>query len=127
MGSTAATPAVSSMCTKCGTTMKSGKASCCAPGGAWFKKCGDPGDSNFDHTWFEGIQACKSKFTADPLGSTTITTSTATITTTLATITTTSKPEGPPSTTATTIVSSKCIKCGIIKNSKTGIRSCCAR
>lgn len=34
--------------------------SCCARGGAWFKKCGDPGDPDYDHTWFEGIQACSS-------------------------------------------------------------------
>ena len=46
-------------CPKCGTTKKSGKRSCCAPGGAWFKKCGDAGDTQFDHTWAEGIQACK--------------------------------------------------------------------
>ena len=48
-------------CPKCGSTNKSGKRSCCAPGGAWFKKCGDVGDTNFDHTWAEGIKACKSK------------------------------------------------------------------
>ena len=43
----------------CGTTKKSGKLSCCARGGAWFKNCGDAGDMKFDHTWVEGIQACK--------------------------------------------------------------------
>ena len=43
----------------CGVTKKSGKHSCCAPGGSWFQNCGDFGDSKFDHTWFEGIQACK--------------------------------------------------------------------
>ena len=54
------TPAVgSSTCPKCVTTKKSGKLSCCARGGAWYKNCGDAGDSNFDHTWGEGIQACK--------------------------------------------------------------------
>ena len=47
-------------CPKCGTTKKSGKRSCCARGGAWFKKCGDVGDSNFEHTWGEGMEACKS-------------------------------------------------------------------
>ena len=57
--STTATTDSSSTCSKCGTFAKSGKPSCCARGGAWFNKCGDPGDSNFDHTWFEGIQACK--------------------------------------------------------------------
>ena len=47
------------MCTKCSTVKKSGKRSCCALGGAWFKNCGDAGDRHFDHTWSEGIQACK--------------------------------------------------------------------
>ena len=46
-------------CPKCGTSAKSGQLSCCTRGGAWFKKCGDEGDSNFDHTWPEGVQACK--------------------------------------------------------------------
>ena len=45
-------------CQKCGTTKQSGKPSCCARGGAWFKKCGDAGDTKFDHTWAEGMQAC---------------------------------------------------------------------
>ena len=47
-------------CPKCGVTKKSGKRSCCARGGAWFENCGDPGDSKFDHTWDEGVGACKS-------------------------------------------------------------------
>ena len=47
------------MCTKCSTFKKSGKRSCCALGGAWFKNCGDAGDRHFGHTWSEGIQACK--------------------------------------------------------------------
>ena len=46
-------------CGKCARTKKSGKNSCCARGGAWFKNCGDAGDTQFDHTWAEGIQACK--------------------------------------------------------------------
>ena len=50
-----------SACPKCGTFKDSDKRSCCARGGAWFNKCGNDGDFNFDHTWFEGIQACKSK------------------------------------------------------------------
>ena len=54
------TTAISRVCPKCGTNAKSGKLSCCAPGGAWFKNCGDNGDSRFNHTWFEGIQACSS-------------------------------------------------------------------
>ena len=47
------------ICLKCGTTKKSGKQSCCARGGDWFKQCGDAGDQKFDHTWAEGIQSCK--------------------------------------------------------------------
>ena len=47
-------------CPKCGTTKVSGRRSCCAGGGAWFKNCGHSGDTKFDHTWAEGIQACKS-------------------------------------------------------------------
>ena len=46
-------------CVRCGTIKKSGKHSCCARGGAWFKECGDAGDTKFDHTWAEGVQACK--------------------------------------------------------------------
>ena len=46
-------------CVECGTSKKSGKRSCCARGGAWFRNCGDVGDRRFDHTWVEGIQACK--------------------------------------------------------------------
>ena len=48
-------------CPKCGTTKTSGRLSCCARGGAWFKNCGDVGDAKFSHSWIEGIQACKSK------------------------------------------------------------------
>ena len=46
-------------CRKCGAIKKSGKLSCCARGGAWFKNCGDVGDTKFGHTWAEGVQACK--------------------------------------------------------------------
>ena len=45
-------------CAECAIN-KAGKLSCCARGGAWFKKCGDAGDTQFDHTWAEGIRACK--------------------------------------------------------------------
>ena len=44
---------------KCGTVKKCVKHNCCTRGGAWFKKRGDVGDEQFDHTWTEGIQACK--------------------------------------------------------------------
>ena len=46
-------------CPKCGTTEKTGEHSCCARGGSWYNDCGDAGDTEFDHTWSEGIQACK--------------------------------------------------------------------
>ena len=48
----------SNECPKCDVTKKSGKHSCCARGGAWFKNCGDASDTQFDHTWAEGVKAC---------------------------------------------------------------------
>ena len=45
-------------CPKCGVNKKSGKGNCCARGGSWFQKCGDEGDTNFEHTWSEGMVAC---------------------------------------------------------------------
>ena len=48
-------------CPKCGKLKKEGKLSCCARGGAWFKQCGKPGDSKYDHTWSDGIQACQNR------------------------------------------------------------------
>ena len=50
-------------CSKCGTAKKSGERSCCARGGTWFKNCGDAGNAKFDHTWAEGIRACKGSST----------------------------------------------------------------
>ena len=47
-----------SVCPKCGTN-KAGKRSCCGRGGSWFGKCGDAGDSKFDHTWVDGMRVCK--------------------------------------------------------------------
>ena len=47
------------VCPKCAIIKKSGKPSCCAPGGAWFENCGTSDSSNTDHTWAEGLQACK--------------------------------------------------------------------
>ena len=61
---TSTTVASSTKCPKCGLSKKSGKRSCCSRGGAWFNKCGDAGDSRFEHTWVEGIQACQSKSSA---------------------------------------------------------------
>ena len=49
------------VCTSCGTFKKSGRASCCAPGGAWYQQCGGSGDKNVDHSWFDGVEACKCK------------------------------------------------------------------
>jgi len=46
-------------CPKCGTFKKSGRNSCCAPGGAWFKNCGGAHNKNVDHKWFEGVATCK--------------------------------------------------------------------
>ena len=68
-GTTATTknlaPDISSttMCPKCGTLKKSGRLSCCAPGGAWFTKCGRTRTANIEHTWIEGTHACQSKST----------------------------------------------------------------
>ena len=50
---------MSSVCLKCGTVRKSGKASCCGHGGSWFGNCGSAGDVNAGHTFNEGIRACK--------------------------------------------------------------------
>merc|ERR1712025_496443 len=38
-------------CSKCGKFTKSGKVSCCAPGGA--------ANSKFEYSWIEGVEACK--------------------------------------------------------------------
>ena len=51
---------IDSFCSTCGTFQKTGKVSCCAPGGSWFQKCGAVGHSTFDHTWADGIRACNS-------------------------------------------------------------------
>ena len=56
-------PTSKTVCPKCGNANKSGKRSCCARGGTWFKRCGDVGDTNFNHTWTEGILSCQSKLT----------------------------------------------------------------
>ena len=44
-------------CPKCIATGQ-GKPSCCAKGGSWHRKCGDPGDLK-EYTWQEGLEACK--------------------------------------------------------------------
>ena len=55
-----ATTAVS-VCLRCGTIGKFGKMSCCGRGGSWFKSCGGAGNTKRQHTWHEGIQACKAR------------------------------------------------------------------
>merc|ERR1711907_524176 len=59
----ATTAASSSTCAVCGSVKKSRKKSCCGRGGSWYKNCGTSDNKKskkFDHTWFEGIQVCKS-------------------------------------------------------------------
>ena len=48
-------------CPKCGSFAKSGRVSCCAPGGAWYTNCGGAANKHADHRWFEGVEACKRK------------------------------------------------------------------
>jgi len=52
-------PADSLTCSKCGKFKKSGRASCCAPGGAWFKDCGAAGNTKVNYKWTDGANACK--------------------------------------------------------------------
>ena len=58
---TAVTMTFSSTCSKCGIIKKSGKLSCCGRGGSWFGNCGSAGNTKLDHTWYEGLQACKAQ------------------------------------------------------------------
>jgi len=53
------TSAKNKACSKCGKFTKSGRVSCCAPGGAWYQKCGGAANSKFDYSWIEGVEACK--------------------------------------------------------------------
>ena len=54
------TKIIGSVCPKCGTIGKFGKMSCCGRGGSWNGICGIR-NSNLEHTWSEGIQACESR------------------------------------------------------------------
>ena len=54
-------------CPKCDTFEKSGRISCCAPGGAWYKKCGGVSNINADHSWYEGVKACRRKSKANAM------------------------------------------------------------
>ena len=56
-----ATTTTDSVCPKCGIIAKSGKISCCGHRGSWFGKCGSARNDKFDHTWYEGIEACVSR------------------------------------------------------------------
>ena len=53
------TTTIGKACRECATISKSGKISCCARGGSWFRNCGGAGKARLQHTWYEGIQACK--------------------------------------------------------------------
>ena len=57
----ATTTIAASVCPRCGTIAKSGKLSCCGRGGSWFKNCGGVGNTKFQHTWHEGMHACKAR------------------------------------------------------------------
>ena len=46
------------VCSQCARIKDTSRYSCCARGGAWFNNCGGS-DSSFDHTWSEGLQACR--------------------------------------------------------------------
>ena len=60
----AATTPISPVCPACGIVKRSGKLSCCAPGGSWFGNCGSAGNANLEHTWHEGIRVCNTQFQA---------------------------------------------------------------
>ena len=53
-------PPMTKTCARCVATSE-GKPSCCVEGGSWYRRCGDPGDL-LEHTWTEGLEACKGKF-----------------------------------------------------------------
>ena len=59
------TKPATTVCRKCGTIKKTGLRSCCANDGAWADNCGMVGEDGFDHTWAEGVIACKSKYGAN--------------------------------------------------------------
>ena len=55
------TTSTNAVCPECGTSQRSGQMSCCGRGGSWFGNCGSSKDTSFEHTWHEGIQACKTR------------------------------------------------------------------
>ena len=48
------------VCPKC-VTNKAGKRTCCARGGSWFSRCGDPENPDFEYSWSDGVAACQGK------------------------------------------------------------------
>ena len=46
------------ICPSCGRFRKSGRVSCCAPSGTWYKHCGHADSRKFSYSWLEGVQAC---------------------------------------------------------------------
>ena len=57
----ATTRTIISVCYKCGIIKRSGKMSCCGRGGSWYGNCGSTGNTKLDHTWHEGLHACKAR------------------------------------------------------------------
>ena len=51
--------ASSPVCPRCAMVKRSGKLSCCARSGSWYKNCARTSDSAFEHTWNEGLAACR--------------------------------------------------------------------
>ena len=51
----------SAACSECGIIHQSGKISCCGLGGSWFGNCASAPNTQFSHTWHEGVQACEAR------------------------------------------------------------------
>ena len=54
----ATTLAPATTCPKC-VANDVGTRTCCARGGGWYRTCGKKGDSKAEHTWDEGLRACR--------------------------------------------------------------------
>ena len=52
-------------CPACGRTA-TGLVTCCGKGGSWAGNCGNTGDPKFEHTWSEGVAACRANPTPNP-------------------------------------------------------------
>lgn len=55
------TATITPVCPKCTPIKKSGIKSCCGRGGSWFQNCGTTDNIKLEHTWYDGIQACKAR------------------------------------------------------------------